>query len=48
MMAFSAVCTDAPDGRHSPEGDAHGDHFTCLWCHALLVFQSGRYVTEET
>jgi hypothetical protein len=35
---------DAPDGRHSPEGDHHGDHSRCLWCHELVVFAGGRYV----
>lgn len=39
-----AVCTDAPDGRHSAEQDHHGDGSRCVWCHELIVFSGGRYV----
>lgn len=44
---MTAVCNDAPDGRHSVEGDHHGDHHTCLWCHESVVFESGRWITVE-
>ncbi len=40
-----AVCTDAPDGRHSAEGDHHGDGTHCIWCQEPIFFNGGRYVT---
>ncbi len=43
-----AVCSDAPDGRHSAEQDHHGDGSWCIWCHELIVFAGGRYVTVLT
>ncbi len=42
---MTAVCNDAPDGRHTPEGDHHGDGALCIWCHEIVIFESGRYVT---